>query len=196
MSSPDRYALVLAMLEGDREARRVLADLLEDQGERGLAQWAREGRNRAERRLDLAIMLLPCKQAILLGAEFCDACLKSSHFVQDTSGRTVPLVMAWVEGAAQSDAAILSLTQLERRLEPKQSRYFSCAETIGQLIKAMQCAAAADRCAAERASAKAAHWHHEAGLAVRAVSYYIRRRTSVPEHTDRLKDLLSRLLSA
>jgi hypothetical protein len=32
MLAPDRYALALATLDGDRSARRVLADLLENKG--------------------------------------------------------------------------------------------------------------------------------------------------------------------
>jgi hypothetical protein len=66
----DRYALALAMLDGDRDARNVLADLLEEQGERGLAQWARNRNNQNHKRLDLAIMLLPCRAAIHLTTHF------------------------------------------------------------------------------------------------------------------------------
>lgn len=76
MPAHDRYALAIALLEGDRQARKILADLLEEQGDRGLAQWAREGRNRPQRRLDLTIMLLPCHLAIGLAADF----LKESTF--------------------------------------------------------------------------------------------------------------------
>jgi hypothetical protein len=42
MHAHDRYALALAILEGDRDARKVLADLLDEEGERGLAQWAQQ----------------------------------------------------------------------------------------------------------------------------------------------------------
>lgn len=70
MHSPDRYALALAMLDGDREARKILADLLEEQGERGLAQWAREGRRDKRRTLEFAVVLLPCRLAIGLVSDF------------------------------------------------------------------------------------------------------------------------------
>jgi hypothetical protein len=65
----DRYVLALAMLEGDRAARQVLADMLEEQGERGMAQWAREGRRDKRRTLEFAVMLLSCRPAIGLAAE-------------------------------------------------------------------------------------------------------------------------------
>jgi hypothetical protein len=70
MDSHDRYVLAIAMLDGDRDARKILADLLEEQGERGLAQWARGGSNQKHRRLDLALMLLPCRAAISLAVDF------------------------------------------------------------------------------------------------------------------------------
>jgi len=66
----DRYALALAMLDGDRDARKVLADLLEEQGERGLAQWARQGSNSKHKQLDFALALLPYRTAIALANGF------------------------------------------------------------------------------------------------------------------------------
>ena len=70
MDQIDRYVLGLAVLEGDRDARRILADLLEEQGDRGLAQWARGCPAKSARRLDFIIMLLPCPAAIRLGCDF------------------------------------------------------------------------------------------------------------------------------
>jgi hypothetical protein len=70
MPAHDRYALAISLLDGDRQARKILADLLEEEGERGLAQWARQGGNRKQQRLDLVLMLLPCRQAISHVTEF------------------------------------------------------------------------------------------------------------------------------
>jgi hypothetical protein len=69
MSAQDRYAFAISLLDGDRQARKILADLLEEDGERGLAQWALQGSNRDDKRLELAIMLLPCAIAIDLGVD-------------------------------------------------------------------------------------------------------------------------------
>lgn len=69
MDGIDRYVLGLAVLEGDRDARKILADLLEEQGDRGLADWARRCKGKSNRRLDLAIMLLPCQCALKLASE-------------------------------------------------------------------------------------------------------------------------------
>lgn len=70
MDQVDRYVLGLAVLEGDRDARKILADLLEEQGERGLAQWARRSGGKDHQRLDLAIMLLPHREALWLACDF------------------------------------------------------------------------------------------------------------------------------
>src|SRR5688572_20368536 len=72
MPAHDRYALAISLLDGDREARKILADLLEEEGERGLAQWAREGRNQKQRRLDAVVMLLPCRAAVALALDGVD----------------------------------------------------------------------------------------------------------------------------
>lgn len=65
-----RYSLGLAVVEGDRPARGILGDLLEEQGERGLAQWARRCGPNQRARLELGIMLLPCEVSLDVGREF------------------------------------------------------------------------------------------------------------------------------
>lgn len=74
MDSLDYYVLALAVLEGDRDARAVLADLLEERSERGLAIWARRCKVTQVRRLDFAIMLLPCEVTMELGGELVMQC--------------------------------------------------------------------------------------------------------------------------
>ena len=70
MDDLHRYVLGLAILEGDRAARGILADYLEEQGERGLAQWARKSGSGKRPRLEFGIMLLPCEIALDLACEF------------------------------------------------------------------------------------------------------------------------------
>lgn len=69
MHAHDRYALALAMLEGDVESRMVLADLLEEAGEVELAKRARSGRRSKLRTLLLALDLLPCRTMIGFASE-------------------------------------------------------------------------------------------------------------------------------
>jgi hypothetical protein len=89
MDSHDRYVLAIAMLDGDRDARKILADLLEEQGERGLAQWARQGSNKRWQRIDFAIMLLPTRRAILAGAAFLETAYSVREGIELAKGCTL-----------------------------------------------------------------------------------------------------------
>jgi hypothetical protein len=72
MSASDRYILALALLGGDRAARSVLADLLDEEGEPDLALFARRARHSREGDLDLTLRLLPEREAVLLGCDYLD----------------------------------------------------------------------------------------------------------------------------
>jgi hypothetical protein len=198
MYSPDRYALALAMLDGDRDARKVLADLLEEQGERGLAQWARQGRNKSENRLDFALMLLPCREAILLGADFLDESLARCYGV-GAKERCAATVRCWSEGTATDKQTRFALSQLLRRIElsTTQPHHFGSSDALRQLIRAIECSVSADECSASGDVHKVAHWHAEAKRAIRAVSYNTRRSTSnIPGQIIRTKTLLKKLITA
>ena len=71
MSQLHRFALAYDLLEGDWDARMVLADLLSDEGEDELVEFARTYKriNRLGD-LELVVRLLPARQAILLGCAF------------------------------------------------------------------------------------------------------------------------------
>jgi hypothetical protein len=69
MHVQDRYALALAILEGDRDARNVLADLLEEAGEVELAQQARSGRRSRMKTILFVLNLLPCRTTIGYASE-------------------------------------------------------------------------------------------------------------------------------
>jgi hypothetical protein len=170
----DRYALALAMLDGDRDARKVLADLLEEQGERGLAQWARQGRNRLERQLDLAIMLLPPEVALILGAEFLDKSAVDSRAT--LLERSSVVVQRWVEGTVE-DAETLQILGMQMRLfDPTPSYYVNNRDAMEHLIQAIHCLISAGRCATNESPHKTAYWRLEANQAVRHVSRITRQR--------------------
>lgn len=58
------------MMGGDHTARLVLADLLSDQGDQELADFALRTRTTREGDLDLAIRVLPCPEVVELGCTF------------------------------------------------------------------------------------------------------------------------------
>jgi hypothetical protein len=73
MSQFNRFVLALDLLDGDWDARWVLADLLLDEGDDQLASFARNPRRiNREGDLDLAICLVPFREAILLGCAIMD----------------------------------------------------------------------------------------------------------------------------
>jgi hypothetical protein len=64
----DQYTLALGLLDDEPDAHRILADLLDEQGERGLARWARRGR--PQHRTEMLLYLLPYFAIVQIG---CDA---------------------------------------------------------------------------------------------------------------------------
>lgn len=70
MDTLDRHLLTLAMPRGDRTARAVLADLLDEQGDFAPANFARRARWYADGDLDLALHMLESRQAVAVGSEF------------------------------------------------------------------------------------------------------------------------------
>jgi hypothetical protein len=192
MHAHDRYALALAILEGDRDARKVLADCWT---RRGSAAW-RKGRNRLENRLDFAIMNLPCDDALLLGAHFLDDFLGSRILELGEKLRAVPIVQSWTSSATPYDATHAALHEVHRRLERATVQHFASHDPVQELIRAIECSHNAQRCTGERAGHNVTHLQHEAKQAIRAVSYYTRRRTSILVQVQRTKVLLEDLLSA
>jgi hypothetical protein len=150
MPAHDRYALAIALLEGDRQARKILADLLEEQGERGLAQWARKGRNQPHRRLDLTVMLLPCHLAIGLAAEL----LKESTFQRQSQEafNVVAAIHQWARHALPGREAhgrcIRALEAWRQKRSNPWVRVDSREATIvgsgaDTIVEALRCAVAA-----------------------------------------------------
>jgi hypothetical protein len=68
----DRCSLALAVLEGEKDANKILADLLEDSGQRGLAQWARARKGKLRKRLDFVLAILPYEVVAQLACDFVD----------------------------------------------------------------------------------------------------------------------------
>ena len=205
MHSPDRYIFALAMLEGDRAARQVLADMLEEQGERGLAQWAREGRRDKRRTLEFGVMLLSCRPAIGLAAEFM---AKGLTRVGPTGKQLVKTAQQWArkelddrvtiescrrEGAAWSQERSSSRmpdAPWERNLR------FACSDL---LVGAIQRASEAEQLAAGGDLARAAARDLESRQYVRQIVCQTRRgwqQSDLTWQTEQLQQLLKELLAA
>jgi hypothetical protein len=60
----------LAVLNGEEDAHKVLADMLEESGERGLAQWARKSKGGLRKRLDFVLAVVPYTTAVLFACDY------------------------------------------------------------------------------------------------------------------------------
>ena len=71
VNDEERCFLALSILDGELEAHKILADLLEEEGDAGLANWARSRKGRNHRkRFEISIGVLPAKVNVALAAEF------------------------------------------------------------------------------------------------------------------------------
>ena len=66
----DRCTFALSVLQGEADAHKILADILEEQGERGLAQWARKRSSGRGRKVDFVLAVIPYRTCLMLAAEF------------------------------------------------------------------------------------------------------------------------------
>jgi len=66
----DILTLVLAVLDREPEAHRILADLLEETGQPGAAQFARAKKSKLQKRIDFTLTAIPARMAIGLGCQF------------------------------------------------------------------------------------------------------------------------------
>jgi hypothetical protein len=96
--SDERLHFALGILDGEPDAHRVVADLLEEQGEPGLADWARGRKNNGRKRLEFAIGLLPPDAAVRLGCDFAEHVLNG---VRRTI-RVVPQILNAVASIRES----------------------------------------------------------------------------------------------
>ena len=68
--SHERLIFALSVLDGEEGAHRILADLLEEEGDRGLAEWARAKKGKRHRRIDFVLALLPHQISLRLASDF------------------------------------------------------------------------------------------------------------------------------
>ena len=175
----DRYTLALAMLDGDRAARQVLADMLEEQDERGLAQWAREGRKDKRRTLEFVVMLLACRPGIGLAAKFV------GKVCGPIGESLVSPAQNWARQRKVVAAAVAALQLAQREITKglhentdyhRRGRYwehyheFSTAIACADLlINALQLATQAERFAASGDAARATARDFDARVVVKRV---------------------------
>jgi hypothetical protein len=96
----DQYTLALSVLDGEPDAHRLLADLLDEHGERGLAQWARAGKAKRQRRLDFVIAVLPANLSVSLASEFLGYALAPLEEAQNLLHNALTPIRQWAAAPA------------------------------------------------------------------------------------------------
>ena len=111
----DRYILTIAMLDGEPDAQHILADLLEEQGDVGVAQWARARKRHVVPRLELAIGLLPHRAALSLACDFAEHVIqpRDTHWWAASIREGFQPLRQWVLGSADDDDVIAACLILD-----------------------------------------------------------------------------------
>ena len=180
----DRYILTIAMLDGQPDAQHILADLLEEQGEIGLATWARARKRHVVPRLELAIGMLPYRAALSLACDFAE------HVIQQQSTRWwAPNIRdgfeplrQWLLGAASDDDLIAAclILDCDAHFADPYDRTIPQRQACSALAGAAQNARLAAQHAATQSS-KAHHFDHECATDARKTARYARQ--SRPRNT-------------
>ncbi|MFK8112937.1 MAG: hypothetical protein AB8B91_12080 [Rubripirellula sp.] len=149
--SPDRIVLLNEYLGGNEEARAILADLLDEEREPGLASWARAPVKTVYKRLDFVLATLPYMLTLRLSSEYYLRALEQIEAKVSLSDG-LDEVVQWTElvqcvdseGAAElmnSACGILSRVCPDWSLVPDINR------SAQQLHAAARCAESAANCA-------------------------------------------------
>lgn len=102
MDIPESHilTLVLAVLNREPDAKQVLADLLEEAGHSGAAQWARARKSKIAQRVDFALGVLPARIAAVLTCRCVRRWLKSRFRESTSVTQLVDGVEFWAQGSA------------------------------------------------------------------------------------------------
>ena len=176
----DRYVLALGVLDGDKDTHKILGDMLEEQGDRGLAQWARARKGKRTKRVDFVLGMLPYKTSLQLG------CVFFEHSLNVRRSAKLNLFQRWQD--AQSDQKLERLTieiqdlahQTLAGFYPGFAREYS--DALGQAI---YLASKADKLTQAGDDRRAAARANEARDAVRRVAKTA-RQVAVPTQNELL----------
>ena len=173
----DRYLLTIAMLDGEPDAQHILADLLEEQGDVGVAQWARARKRHVVPRLELAIGLLPHRAALSLACDFAEHVIESRRtnwWAPNISDGFEPL-RSWLLGAASDDDLIAAcmILDCDSHYADPYDRSPAQRKVCCALAGAAQSARLAARHAATQ-SPKTHHYEQECATDARKTARYAR----------------------
>jgi hypothetical protein len=180
-----RCGLALGILDNEPDAHRILGDLLEEDGETGLAQWARSKKNGRRKRLDIVLAILHPQLSVRLATEFMSHILPqiSPPYILDSITTAVAELRDWSSTLAinatlrRSVDCLLPVTAMNipchhHFLEgcPSEDKW-----QLGLALKALaNCAMLAARCEREPCSQTARRLTNDSALQARNVAKHTR----------------------
>lgn len=156
----DRYILTIAMLDGEPDAQHILADLLEEQGDLGVAKWARARKRHVVPRLELAIGLLPHRAALSLACDFAEHVIRpvATRWWAPSISEGFDPLRQWLLGLASDDDLIAACLILDSDSQYPDPYDRSAPER--QVCRSLAGAAQNARLAAKHAAAQSPKTHH------------------------------------
>jgi hypothetical protein len=112
-----RLTLATDILEGEKDAHRILADMLDESGERALAEWCRAKKSGMRKRLEIVIGVMPHRMAVRLAAEFLRHAIRQTPEQFQRLGLPVEaLEFVCVWSGAPASSIGLSISNLDEAL--------------------------------------------------------------------------------
>lgn len=114
LNEADVLTLILAVLDRDGDAHRILADLLEEAGQPGAAQHARARKSKTQKRIDFALTVIPARMAIGIACEFLQSEWKIRYRKSEDAVSLLDDLRVWAADAPKGniDATLNRLTRL------------------------------------------------------------------------------------
>lgn len=150
MTSTERDYLMfaLAVLDGEPGAHKIVADLLEEEGRIGHAQWARSKKSKSRQRLEFAVSLLPADVALRLACDFVEhvleQCVASEAVLQNRAvfQRAVDDIRAWIRVSGADETESTASEYLEgfasRELDFEISRGFAPWDVQSRVLSVLE----------------------------------------------------------
>lgn len=214
MTPHERLFFAQAVLRHEPDTHKVLSDLLEEEGERALADWARARKGNKYKRLDFVMALLPYMVSLQLGTEYLSHALKQVNRQTRTSwgfrtatswtapGALSPLIEAveticqWAQGAIDADS-MNEACMVCSRVGPWSYGIQDIDQVMQALHAAARCAEIAEACR-ERMDGTGMRTHGtQAGVGARRVTKASRNiHSDIAWQLDRADKLVQKLLES
>ena len=214
MSPDERLYFARAVLRHEPDTHKVLGDLLEEEGDRAMANWARARKGSKYKRLDFVMALLPYLVTLRLGTEYLSHALTQANKRSRTSwyyraatpqssqarGALSPLITAvdtisqWTQGKVDADA-MNDACMVCSRIGPWSYGIQDLDQVMQSLHAAARCAEIAEACR-ERMDGQGMRNHaNQASIGARRVTKGSRNiHSDIQWQLDRAEKLVDELL--